>query len=224
MQQLIPENFRHIQERVLQAARGRDVRIIAVSKTQPPAKLEEAYHSGLRTFGENRIQEAIPKVLALSKLDIEWHFIGHLQTNKVREALRNFSYIQAVDSIRLMQMIEKEAEKMAKKMPVLLELNLAGEITKHGMTADQLPETLEVSRSLRWVDVRGLMLIPPYFEDPEQVRPYFHQLRELRDQYARDHSSLTELSMGMSHDYVVAIEEGATMIRIGTALFGERNG
>jgi pyridoxal phosphate enzyme (YggS family) len=218
----ISEKFHQIRATTAAAAKGRTVRIIGVSKTQPAEKLEEAFSAGVETFGENRIQEAIPKIKTLSHLDAEWHFIGHLQTNKARDAVRYFSFIQSVDSIRLLQVIEKEAEKAGKEMPVLLEVNLAEEVTKHGMNQNQVRETLDISRELRRAKVRGLMVIPPFLEDPEAVRPYFRQLREIRDRHSGDFPSLTELSMGMSHDYVVAVEEGATMIRIGTALFGER--
>src|SRR5262245_9350988 len=206
----ISENFHRIREKTAAAAKGRTVRIIAVSKTQPPENLEEAFSAGAETFGENRIQEAIPKIQTFSHLNAEWHFIGHLQTNKVRDAVRYFSFIQSVDSIRLMQIIEKEAEKAGKEMPVLLELNLAAEVTKHGMKPDQVGEALDLSLTLRRVKVRGLMVIPPFLEDPEAVRPYFRELREIRDRHSKDFPSLTELSMGMSHDYEVAVEEGAT--------------
>jgi uncharacterized pyridoxal phosphate-containing UPF0001 family protein len=136
--------------------------------------------------------------------------------------VRYFSCIQSVDSIRLMEMIEKEAMKINKSMDLLLELNLGEETSKHGMKVDQLREALRTAQTLTWGKVRGLMILPPYLEDPEKVRPYFRQLRKLRDQHATHFPALIELSMGMSHDYIVAVEEGATMIRIGTALFGER--
>lgn len=222
MNEPLQKNFDRIQERVKNVSAGRDVKILAASKTMSPEVLEEAFRAGVRVFGENRIQEAIPKIQSLSSLEAEWHFIGHLQTNKAREAVRYFSCIQSVDSVRLMQMIEREAEKIGKKMELFFEIRLANEATKHGMEADQLAEALDVSRDLKWCKVCGLMIIPPYFENPEEARPFFRRLRELRDQLAAPFSGLKELSMGMSHDYEVAVQEGATIVRIGTALFGPR--
>jgi pyridoxal phosphate enzyme (YggS family) len=222
MTERIRENFERIRERLTAASMGREVKILAASKTMPPEILEEAFRVGVRVFGENRIQEAIPKIQALSALEIEWHFIGHLQTNKAREAVRYFSCIQSVDSVRLMRMIEKEAEKLGKSMDLFFEIDLAGEETKHGMPPDQLSEALAASSDLKWSKVGGLMIIPPFFENPEQTRPFFRKLRDLRNQHAERFPDLKELSMGMSHDYVVAVEEGATVIRVGTSLFGPR--
>ena len=215
---MIQSNFNKIQMEIAAAAAGRKVKIIGASKTVPPEKLQEAYDVGLRIFGENRIQEAIPKIEALPE-DIEWHFIGHLQSNKVRDAVRYFSWIQSVDSLRLLNRINKEASKQQKQISILFEINLGGEETKHGLSPELLKEALEASKNLEHVRLQGLMAIPPFFEDPEQVRPYFRRLKEL----AAIHVALKELSMGMSHDYIFAVEEGATMVRIGTALFGERS-
>jgi pyridoxal phosphate enzyme (YggS family) len=214
---MIQSNFRKIQAEVAAAGADRPVKIIGASKTVQAEKLKEAYDLGMRSFGENRIQEAIPKIKTLPE-DIEWHFIGHLQSNKVRDAVRYFSWIQSVDSSRLLHLIEKEASKQQKQISILFEVNLGGEETKHGLPPELLKEALETGRNLEHVRIEGLMAIPPFFEDPEQLRPYFRRLKEL----ASMHPQLTELSMGMSHDYLVAIEEGATMVRIGTALFGER--
>lgn len=222
MEVTIQENYQQILKRVRESSGTREVRIVAVSKTMPPQKLQEAYLAGLRIFGENRIQEAVPKIQALTHLNAEWHFIGHLQTNKAREAVNYFSCIHSVDSLRLLLMIEKEAARIRKNVELLFELNLAKETTKHGMVEQQLPEALEASLSLTWGRVCGLMIIPPYMENPENVRPFFRKLRELRNHYVARFPALTELSMGMSHDYAVAVEEGATMIRVGTALFGTR--
>jgi PLP dependent protein len=213
---MIQSNFNKIQAEVAAAA-GRAVKIIGASKTVPAERLREAYDAGMRSFGENRIQEAIPKILALPE-DIEWHFIGHLQSNKVRDAVRYFSWIQSVDSSRLLHRIENEASKQQKQISILFEINVGGEETKHGMAPELLKQVLESSRNLEHARIRGLMAIPPFFEEADHVRPYFRRLKEL----ASSHPALTELSMGMSHDYIVAIEEGATMVRIGTALFGER--
>ena len=215
---MIQSNFNKIQAEVAAAAAGRTVKIIGASKTVPPKRLQEAYEMGLRSFGENRIQEAIPKIKSLPQ-DIEWHFIGHLQSNKVRDAVRYFSWIQSVDSSRLLLLIDKEAAKQQKQISILFEINLGGEETKHGLPPESLKEALETGGDLQHVHVQGLMAIPPFFEDPERVRPYFRRLKDL----ASINPLLAELSMGMSHDYIVAIEEGATMVRIGTALFGERS-
>jgi len=204
------------------AAPDRKVKLIAVTKTVEPQRIREAFSAGARIFGENRIQEALPKIRELADLGAEWHFIGHLQTNKARDAVASFSYIQSVDSVKLLREIEKQAAKIRKNMDLLLELNLGEEASKHGFARENLAEALQAGKSLEWCKVRGLMSVPPYFDDPEQVRPFFHELRELRDRWINDFPLLTELSMGMSNDYMVAIQEGATMVRIGTAIFGER--
>lgn len=215
-------NLLEIREKIHKAGRGRDIKLIGVTKTVPAKRIRIAFDSGVRIFGENRIQEGAPKVKALEDLAAEWHFIGHLQTNKARDAVRHFSCIQSVDSIKLLREIEKEAEKQQKKVDVMLEVNLGGEASKYGLSRDQLPEVVEACKSLKWGQAIGLMIIPPFFDDAELVRPYFRELRELRDACSSDLPSFRELSMGMSHDFVTAIEEGATMVRIGTAIFGER--
>jgi pyridoxal phosphate enzyme (YggS family) len=212
---MIQSNYQRIRNEIAAAANGRPVKLIGASKTMAPEKIRQAYDSGLRCFGENRIQEAVAKIPVLPS-DIEWHFIGHLQRNKVQEAVRFFSWIQSVDSQRLLNAIEKEAAKQQKRMLLLLEVNVANEQTKHGLLPEALKELLHTK--LEWTEIRGLMAIPPFYEDPELVRPHFQTLREL----AASDPGLKELSMGMSHDYKVAIEEGATMVRIGTALFGKR--
>lgn len=209
----ISENVRRIRDEIQAASGGRSVLLIGVTKTVEPARIQQAFEAGLRVFGENRVQEGVPKIVELASLGATWHFIGHLQTNKVRDAVRNFSMIQSVDSLKLLHEIEKEAAKQQKKMQLLLEVNLGGEGSKHGFPPDSIPASFD----LEWCTVRGLMAIPPFFEDPEKVRPYFRKLRELRDEL-----QLQELSMGMSNDYMVAVSEGATMVRIGTAIFGER--
>ncbi|MCI0413415.1 YggS family pyridoxal phosphate-dependent enzyme [bacterium] len=214
---MIQSNLSKIQAEVAAVAAGREVKIIGASKTVSSERVLEAYDVGMRIFGENRIQEAIQKIKDLPD-DIEWHFIGHLQSNKVRDAVRHFTCIQSVDSLRLLRLIDQEASKQKKQISILFEINLGGEETKHGLDPEKLKEVLDASGNLENVSIRGLMAIPPLFEDPEQVRPYFRRLKEL----ASVHPGLSELSMGMSHDYIVAIEEGATMVRIGTALFGRR--
>lgn len=218
----VGSNVREALERIAIAARGRQVKLVAVTKTVAPDRIREAIAAGLRLAGENRIQEALPKIQALSDLQVEWHFLGHLQTNKVRDAVKHFACIQSVDSLRVLLEIEKEASRQQKKPELLLELNLGGEESKYGLTREQLPEALEAGEKLQWCRVAGLMLIPPFLEDQEMVRPYFRELREIREKYSGRFSALRELSMGMSHDYVTAVEEGATMVRIGTAIFGAR--
>lgn len=208
--------------RIERAAAGRPVKLIAVSKTFPAETVREACAAGLTVFGENRIQEAAPKILSLQDLAIEWHLIGHLQSNKAREAVRHFAWIQSIDSIKILSLVEKEAAKQQKKINVLLEINIGGEETKHGFSETDLPVALQSGRAFEWTSVRGLMIIPPFFEDPEMVRPYFRKMRELRASLAAHYPDLVELSMGMSHDFEIAIQEGATMVRVGTALFGER--
>lgn len=200
----------------LRAELGDRVTIVAVTKTVPPARVAEALAAGITVFGENRVQEAkakIPQVPGRAR----WHMVGHLQTNKVRDAVMLFEMIQSVDSVRLAQEIEKWGERLGRTVPVLLEVNVAGERSKFGFRPEELPSAMRDLASLRRVEVRGLMTVPPFSEDPENARPFFRRLRELRDQLG-----LTELSMGMSHDYRVAVEEGATMVRIGTAIFGPR--
>jgi len=212
---MVQSNYQKIHTAVTAAAAGKPIKIIGASKTMPAERIREAYNAGMRFFGENRIQEAISKIPVLPD-DIEWHFIGHLQTNKVRDAVRFFSWIQSVDSTRLLAAIEKEAARQQKKMLLLVEMNLGGEETKHGLDPGDLSDLMNIKSE--WTEIRGLMAIPPFFKNPELVRPYFQKLRMV----AESHPQLTELSMGMSQDYLVAIEEGATMVRIGTALFGER--
>ncbi len=214
---MIASNYAEIRAGIQSAAAGRAVKLIGVTKTVSSERIAEAYRTGLRCFGENRVQEALPKITTLPA-DIEWHFIGHLQSNKAREAVRNFSWIHSVDSVRLMSLIEKEAAKIQKKMNLLLEVNSGGEETKHGMEPDAVSEAVTASLKLEWCRVLGLMTVPPFYEDAEKVRPYFRMLREI----AAPFTVLKELSMGMSHDYMVAIEEGSTIVRIGTALFGLR--
>ncbi|MCI0614339.1 YggS family pyridoxal phosphate-dependent enzyme [bacterium] len=219
---MIAENIKKIRENIARVAHGRNVQLIAVSKTVSADRIGDAYHAGIESFGENRIQEAIPKIAELGSLAIDWHFIGHLQTNKARDAVRHFSWIQSIDSHKLLIQIEKEAAKQNKNIHLLLELNLGSEESKHGLTENDLMEILEAGSKLEWCKILGLMIIPPYDEDPEKIRPYFRKLREIRDRWQKDFPDLTELSMGMSNDYEVAIEEGATMVRIGTSIFGSR--
>ena len=193
-----------------------DILLLGVTKTVLPELVDEALQAGLTTFGENKVQEAKAKIPLVSGR-ARWHFIGHLQSNKVRDAVQLFDVIHSVDSVKLAEEIDKWAERAGKTQPILLELNLAGEASKHGMKPEDVTDALARISQLPRLEVRGLMTVPPYVEDPEKVRPYFRQLRVLRDQLG-----LRELSMGMSHDFEMAVEEGATIVRIGSAIFGER--
>ncbi len=196
--------------------------LVAVSKKFGPDTVSEAAACGVDVFGENRIQEARHKI-PLCPGQIEWHMVGHLQRNKVREAVRLFGMIHSVDSIRLLDAVNEAAGDEGVTMPVCVQVNVAGEASKFGLAPVELPALLEHAASAMNVDVVGLMTMPPFAEDPEDVRPFFVRLRELRDS-ARDETGfdLPGLSMGMSHDFEVAIEEGATWIRLGTVLFGRR--
>lgn len=199
------------------------VQLIAVSKGYDPAAIQEAAANGLTIFGESRIQEAAAKI-PLCSSRLTWHLIGHLQGNKVRKAVELFSLIHSVDSPALLQDIQRAADSAGKNVFVLLEINVSGESTKFGIKPADLPAVIQVARKCTRVDVIGLMTMPPWTEDPEKARPYFRQLRELRDRCGREWDfPIEELSMGMSHDFEIAIEEGATYIRVGTDLFGARN-
>lgn len=198
------------------------VTLLAVAKGQPPERVGAAADLGLSLFGENRVQEARAKI-GLCPGKLRWHMIGHLQSNKCRDAVRLFEMIQSVDSLELAAEIDRCAEKAAKTMPVLLEVNVAGEATKFGFTPAQVRQQLEAINALRRLEIRGLMTIAPWTPDPERARLFFRQLRVLKEESEQILGApLAELSMGMSGDFEVAIEEGATLIRIGTALFGPR--
>jgi pyridoxal phosphate enzyme (YggS family) len=216
----VSDRAREIARRVELAARraGRPpsaVTLVAASKSQPPAALAEAFAAGIRVFGENRVQEAEPKIAALP--GPRWHFIGRLQRNKARRAVELFELIHSVDSVRLAEALARLGEERGRPVCVLVEVNLGGEATKGGFEVDELPEALAALAGRPGLEVQGLMTIPPPVDDPEQSRPFFRRLAEL----ARRHD-LPQLSMGMSDDFEVAIEEGATFVRVGTALFGER--
>ena len=206
---------------------GRDpkeVRLLGASKTVPAKKIRRFYECGLRTFGENRAQEFLKKYEELSDLAIDWHFIGRLQTNKVKYLIGKVSLIHSLDREPLADEIDKRAGKAGVIQEVLIEVNVGGEETKGGVEPESLKALFEYALSKDNVRVLGLMAIPPYLEDPEKVRPFFARLRELRDELEREFGAeLPHLSMGMSHDFEVAIEEGATIVRVGTLLFGERS-
>ena len=203
-----------LQDRI--RASGREITLLAVTKTIPPERVDAALAAGITAFGENKVQEAKAKIPLVSSR-AHWHFIGHLQTNKARDAVELFELIHSVDSVKLAGELDKWAAHAGKTQPILLEINVAGEAQKFGIKPEDLPATLAQINQLSRLDVRGLMTVPPYCEEAEKVRPYFRRLRELRDA-----AGLCELSMGMSHDFEIAIEEGATIVRVGTAIFGER--
>ena len=226
----VAENIEHVQQRIRRACdrSGRapaDVRLIAVSKTMPAECVRQAYAAGLREFGENRVQEAAAKRQALSDLDAVWHLIGHLQSNKAKQARQLFDWIHSVDSLPLAEKIDRSAAAPGRKLPVLIEVHLGEEAGKFGVEEDDLVRLAEQVGALPSLELRGLMTLPPFFDNPEDVRPHFRRLRELAARIeARNLPgvSMRELSMGMSHDFEVAIEEGATIVRVGTALFGAR--
>lgn len=209
---------------------GRDeaeVRLMAVSKTISAARVREAIDAGLTIFGENRVQEAEAKIaqLAEHRTQLEWHLIGHLQSNKARKAVTLFDVVQSVDEESLAVRLHRLAEERGKRLPVFIEVQLGNEASKAGVAPREALLLIEKVSQLPNLELTGLMTVPPFFDNPEDVRPFFRQLRELRDAALRSGaaaSSCTQLSMGMSHDFEVAIEEGATLVRIGTALFGTR--
>ena len=205
---------------------GRDpsaIRLVAVTKTFPPARIQEGYECGLRDFGENRVQEFRQKLPSLRVPGAVFHLIGHLQSNKVQQAMA-FDWIQTLDSERLALRISQAAVQAKKTIPLLLEVKLSEEAAKTGVTETELAPLVSTVASLKGLDLRGLMTMPPYTEDPEEGRPYFRRLRELCDRLQdAGFPQVRELSMGMTRDFRIAIEEGATIVRIGTAIFGPRS-
>ena len=224
----IAENVERVRERVAQATArcGRnadEINIVAVSKTFPVESIEAAYEAGLRHFGENRIQEWEAQKPQLAHLDATWHFIGHLQSNKARRAVQLFHRIDSIDGIPLAQRLDAAAVESAKRLPVLIEVHVSDEASKTGVGEGDLAALAEKIVGLRSLELRGLMTIPPYFDNPEDARPFFRKLRSFRDDLnAKLSIHLPVLSMGMSHDFEVAIAEGATEIRVGTDIFGVR--
>lgn len=229
----ISENLARIQERISAAAKrsGRnpsEIQLMAVSKTQPAEKIREAYAAGQRLFGENRVQEFAAKAAGLSDLrDIEWHLIGHLQTNKAARSAELFSAVDSLDSPRLAERLNAAANSLGKKLRVLIEVNIGGESAKSGVAPEsaEFGELLLAAQRLDSLVFRGLMTVPPFTENPEGARPYFRRLSELRNTISARRLpaiSMDELSMGMSHDFEVAIEEGSTCVRVGMAIFGAR--
>jgi PLP dependent protein len=228
---VIVDRIAAVRERIARAAaragrRSEDVTLVAVSKTFPADAVRAAFAAGLRDFGENKVQEAEAKVAALADLraqGLRWHLVGHLQSNKARKAVPLFDCIHSLDSADLGHRLEHVAAEEHRRLEVLVQVDLAGEATKSGLSERELFPALEILRGLKALSVIGLMVLPPFEEDPERTRPFFRRLRELRDDAAaRALLRGRELSMGMSHDFEVAIEEGASMVRVGTALFGER--
>jgi pyridoxal phosphate enzyme (YggS family) len=229
----IANNLAQVRERIANAAnragrRSEDIALMAVSKTFPAERVREAYDAGLRLFGENRVQEFAQKIDPLRDLHgTEWHLIGHLQTNKAAKAVELFAAVDSVDSLRLAQKLNASAQQFGKKLAVLIEINVGGEAAKSGVAPEShgLDEILLAAPELAHLEFRGLMSVPPFTDDPQQARPFFRKLRELRDQIAARRLAavgMNALSMGMSHDFEVAIEEGSTCVRVGTAVFGER--
>jgi len=234
----IEQNIARVEERIAAGCRraGRrreEVRLVAVSKTVPPERIREAYDAGLRDFGENRVQEAEAKLPVLRELDITWHMIGHLQTNKARSARALFHWVQSLDSLRLAERLDRAPQAAEPgllhseetPLPVLIELNLGGEASKSGVAEAAALDLARAVSALPNLSLRGLMTVPPVTDDAEGARPYFARLREFArviDSARLPEVRMDELSMGMSHDFEVAVEEGATLVRVGSAIFGER--
>jgi pyridoxal phosphate enzyme (YggS family) len=229
----VAENIAEVRGRIATAARRvkRDpdsIRLMAVTKTFPAEVIQQAYDAGARLFGENRVQEFSAKAAALRDLEgAEWHLIGHLQSNKAAKAAEVFHAVDSVDSLRLAEKLNNAALNLDKQLPILIEINVGGEEAKSGIDPNslELEELLKVAVRLDQLQFCGLMTIPPFTEDPQEARPFFRRLRELRDRIARRDLpgiNLDVLSMGMSHDFEVAIEEGSTCVRLGSAIFGER--
>jgi hypothetical protein len=229
----IAENLAAVRERIERTARhaGRrpeEIVLMAVSKTQPPERIREAYNAGQRLFGENRVQEFAGKAEALRDLGAAgWHMIGHLQTNKAAKTADLFGAVDSVDSLKLAEKLDAAARAVGRKLNVLIEINVGGEAAKSGVAPDsrELEQLLLGAPRLEALAFRGLMTVPPFTDDPQGARPYFRKLRELRDAIAARKLpgvAMEQLSMGMSHDFEVAIEEGSTCVRVGTAIFGER--
>ena len=230
MDATIADNLQSVRSRLGAAARraGRDpatIRLIAVSKTFGAGHVRSAWASGQRDFGENKVQEGLQKIGETADIKIRWHLIGHLQSNKAKKAASAFACIHSVDSVALLRKIDAAASEAGAAPDVLVQVDLAGEDTKFGAAADDARRIVDATSGLRAARMIGLMLIPPWNEDQEQTRPWFVRLRDLRDRWVAEGvpaAALAELSMGMSHDFEAAIEEGATMVRVGTAIFGKR--
>lgn len=227
---MIPERIAEVRETIRQSAHrsGRlpdQVRLMVVTKEVSIDKMRLAIDEGATLLGENRVQSARDKVKELGREGLQWHMIGNLQKNKVKYIFDLFDRVDSVDSLALAEAIDRRAHDLGTVMPILLQINISGEQSKHGMEPEALGNVLDEAEQLKGIKVEGLMTIPPKNSDPESARPYFSKLRELRDKYAKmyENMPLSELSMGMSSDYAVAIEEGATIVRVGTSIFGSRS-
>ncbi|MFP3999482.1 MAG: YggS family pyridoxal phosphate-dependent enzyme [Desulfobacterales bacterium] len=226
----IAENIRRVRERIISAALscGRnpdDVKLVAVTKTVGPERIRSAIKAGLDCFGENYIQEARQKTEVLADCDVSWHFIGHLQSNKAKYAVRIFDLIHSVDSLKLAREIDRQAQKHGRVQKILVQVNLGEEKSKSGIRQKDVLELIQKISGLENISVQGLMTMPPFFDQPEKVRPFFQKLARLREKIAEEKIpgvAAKELSMGMTGDFETAIKEGATLVRIGTAVFGER--
>ena len=222
----VRENLLRVTERMEKAARraGRnpgEVKLVAVSKTVDAGRIREAIEAGVSILGENYVQEAQKKIEEIGK-PVSWHFIGHLQSNKAKVAVRLFDAVHCVDSLPLAEDLNRRAQQADRKMPVMIEVNLSGETTKFGTEEEKVMTLARAILKLDHLSLDGLMTMPPYFDDPGMSRPYFVQLRALKERLVAGGIPLKDLSMGMSNDFEVAIEEGATYVRVGTAIFGER--
>ena len=228
---MIADRVAAVRERIARAAERAarppgDIRLVAISKTHPPEAVREAFAAGVRDFGENRVQEAEPKIAATADLresGLRWHLVGHLQSNKARRAAALFEVVQSLDSLDLAFRLARSGAEAGEPVRALVQVDLAGEETKFGLPEEELLPVLEALRGKEGLRIEGLMVLPPFFEDPDQARPYFRRLRSLHDRaHAAGLLEGRELSMGMSHDFEAAVEEGATIVRVGTAIFGER--
>jgi len=225
----LASNLAHVRSAITEAAQkaGRtaeEITLVAVSKTVPVELVRMAYNLGVVNFGENRVQDALPKIAEFHPQEMRWHMIGHLQSNKANKVVGSFYCVQSVDSLHLAQTLNRHAAEHGTRLPILLQVNVSGEASKEGMSPVETPEVARQILALPHLEVQGLMTIAPLVENPEEVRPVFRELRTLRDQL-RDmlpQSAWQHLSMGMTDDYRIAIEEGATIVRIGRAIFGER--
>ncbi len=222
----IEENVLRVMERIEKAAKtvGRnpeEINLVAVSKTVESARIKEAIEAGVSILGENYVQEAQKKIDEIGRT-VSWHFVGHLQSNKAKYAIRLFDMIHSLDSISLAEELNRRVEKEGRTMNAMIEVNLSGEATKFGAEEARVFDIAQRVLNLSHLSLVGLMTMPPYFDSPEMSRPYFIQLRELKEKMIKEGIPLRELSMGMSNDFEIAIEEGATFVRVGTAIFGER--